>query len=80
MLDKIATFKNLGVHHPLRYQVAEPVLKGLVKFSYKYLRLVVPNAKFNFEKVLGRVAELLDLKPEQVLAVGEDRDNFIFYC
>ncbi|MDL1986368.1 MAG: transposase [Deltaproteobacteria bacterium] len=26
---------------------------------------------FNFEKVLGRVAELLDLKPEQVLAVGK---------
>jgi chromosomal replication initiation ATPase DnaA len=25
----------------------------------------------NFEKVLGRVAELLDLKPEQVLAVGK---------
>jgi len=24
---------------------------------------------FNFEKVLGRVAELLGLKPEQVLAV-----------
>jgi len=26
---------------------------------------------FNFEKILGRVAELLDLKPEQVLAVGK---------
>jgi REP element-mobilizing transposase RayT len=26
---------------------------------------------FNFENVLGRVAELLDLKPEQVLAVGK---------
>jgi chromosomal replication initiation ATPase DnaA len=26
---------------------------------------------FNFEKVIGRVAELLDLKPEQVLAVGK---------
>jgi len=26
---------------------------------------------FNFEKVLGRVAELLDLKPEQVLAFGK---------
>jgi len=26
---------------------------------------------FNFKKVLGRVAELLDLKPEQVLAVGK---------
>ncbi len=24
-----------------------------------------------FEKILGRVAELLDLKPEQVLAVGK---------
>jgi len=26
---------------------------------------------FNFEKVPGRVAELLDLKPEQVLAIGK---------
>jgi len=26
---------------------------------------------FNFEKILGRVAELLDLKPEQLLAVGK---------
>jgi hypothetical protein len=26
---------------------------------------------FNFERLPGRVAELLDLKPEQVLAVGK---------
>jgi len=29
------------------------------------------SSGLNFEKVLGRVAELLDLKPEQVLAVGK---------
>jgi chromosomal replication initiation ATPase DnaA len=36
------------------------------------MRVTAPESNgFNFEKILGRVAELLDLKPEQVLAVGK---------
>jgi len=32
---------------------------------------------FNFAKVLGRVAELLDLKPEQVLAIGKYKKTVV---
>ena len=41
------------------------------------MRVTAPKSNgFNFENVLERVAELLDLKPEQLLAVGEDVEYF----
>ena len=43
-------------------------LNRLGNFERKYH---LKSNGFNFENVLGQVAELLDLKPEQVLAVGK---------
>jgi hypothetical protein len=40
-------------------------------FKKPGLTILFKSNGFNFEKVLGRVAELLDFKPEQVLAVGK---------
>ena len=40
----------------------------LENFERKYH---LKSKGFNFEKIPGRVAELLGLKPEQVLAVGK---------
>jgi REP element-mobilizing transposase RayT len=62
------------------YQKGDERILGDSDFVKKVLAQVRENFErkyhlksngFNFEKVLGRVAELLDLKPEQVLAVGK---------
>jgi chromosomal replication initiation ATPase DnaA len=48
--------------------VKKVLVQAKENFERKYR---LRSEGFNFEKVLERVAELLDLKPEQVLAVGK---------
>jgi len=75
LLEAIKALRRIGA-----YQNGDERILGDSDFIKKVLAQAKDNFErkyhlksngFNFEKVLGRVAELLDLKPEQVLAVGK---------